>query len=105
MISPEDRAKLLKFLGNPTSNLPSWVAIVIKHFIEENDENEKRLIELDEDLAKTVMQYEEQLSFLRVLLSYSGWYQNEDGEWGRKIAGEEYQGTAATNRHPGQDHP
>jgi len=104
MISPEDRAKLSKFLENPTSNLPSWVAIVIKHFIEENDENEKRLIELDEDLANTVMQYEEQLSFLRVLLAYSGWYQNEDGEWGRKIAGEEHQGMTVPHRLTGQDH-
>jgi hypothetical protein len=52
-----------------------------------------------------VMQYEEQLSFLRVLLAYSGWYQNEEGEWGRKVAGEEHQGMAATHILPGQDHP
>jgi len=105
MISPEDKAKLLKFLADPTSNLPSWVVIVIKHFIEENDETEKRLIELDEALAETVMRYEEQLSFLRVLLAYSDWYQNEEGEWVRKIAGAEYQGMAATDRHPGPNHP
>jgi hypothetical protein len=105
MISPEDKAKLLKFISEPISYLPSWVVIVIRRFIEESDENEKRLIELDEDLAKTVMQYEEQLSFLRVLLAYSGWYQNEEGEWGRKVAGEEHQGMAATHILPGQDHP
>jgi hypothetical protein len=95
MISPEDRAKLLKYVSDPASNLPSWVVIVIQHFIEESDETERRLIELDEDLAKTVMQYEEQLSFLRVLLAYSDWYQNEGGEWVRKTAGEEYQGVGA----------
>jgi len=104
MISPEDKAKLLKFISAPTSFLPSWVVIAIRHFIEESDENEKRLIELDDELAKTVMQYEEQLSFLRVLLAYSGWYQNEEGEWGRKVAGEERQGVAVTHRLPDQDH-
>jgi hypothetical protein len=105
MISPEDKAKLLKFLAHPTSSLPSWVVIVIRNFIEESDENQKRLIELDEDLAKTVVRYEEQLSFMRVLLAYSGWCQNEEGEWGRKDAGIERQGVAAANRHPGQNYP
>jgi hypothetical protein len=105
MISPEDKAKLLKFLAHPTSNLPSWVVIVIRHFIEESDENEKRLIELDETLAETVMRYEEQLSFLRVLLAYSDWYQNEEGEWVRKIAEEKYQGMAVADRHLGQNYP
>ena len=102
MISPEDKAKMLRFLADPTSNLPAWVVIVIRHFIEESDENEKRLIELDETLAETVMRYEEQLSFLRVLLAYSDWYQNEEGEWVRKTAKDEYQGVVVTDTHPGR---
>jgi len=105
MISPEDKAKLLKFISDPTSSLPSWVILAIRHFIEESDENDKRLIELDETLAETVMRYEEQLSFLRVLLAYSDWYQNEEGEWVRKIAGEEKQGRVAVRRNTGQDYP
>lgn len=92
MISTEDKVKLRNFISDPASNLPSWVIIVIRHFIEESDENDRRLVELDEELAKTVMQYEEQLSFMRVLLSYSGWHQNEEGEWVRKTAREEHQG-------------
>jgi len=105
MISPEDKAKLLKFISDPTSNLPSWVNLAIRHFIEESDENDKRLIELDETLAETVMRYEEQLSFLRVLLAYSDWYQNEEGEWVRKITGEENRGRVAVHRHSGQNYP
>ena len=98
MISPEDRIKLLKYIADPTSSLPAWVVIVIRHFIEESDENEKRLIELDEALAETVMRYEEQISFMRVLLAYSNWYQNEEGEWVHKIAGEESRAAAAGSR-------
>jgi hypothetical protein len=84
MISPEDKARLRQFIATPSPNLPAWVVIVIRHFIEESDESDKRLTELEDELAKTVMQYEEQISFLRVLLAYSDWYQNEDGEWVRK---------------------
>jgi hypothetical protein len=91
MISPEDKVSLQKYIADPSSNLPAWVIIVIRHFIEESVENNKRLIELDEDLANTVMQYEEQISFHRVLLAYGGWYQNEEGEWVRKSAKEEFQ--------------
>ena len=84
MISPEDKARLRQFIAEPSPNLPAWVVIVIRHFIEESDESDKRLTELEDELAKTVMQYEEQISFMRVLLAYSDWYQNEDGEWVRK---------------------
>ena len=91
MISPEDKARLRQFIADPSANLPAWVVIVIRHFIEDSDESDKRLIELEDELAKTVMQYEEQISFLRVLLAYSDWYQNQEGEWVRKTPKEDYQ--------------
>jgi hypothetical protein len=99
MLSPEDKARLLKFISDPASNLPAWVVIVIRNFIAESDETERRLIELDDALAETVIRYEQQLSFLHVLLAYSDWYQDEDGEWVHKTAGSESQGKAMAHRH------
>jgi hypothetical protein len=95
MISTEDKVKLLKYISDPHSHLPSWVVIVIKHFIADSDETDKRLIELDETLAETVIRYEEQISFMRVLLAYSDWYQNDEGEWVRKTGKDELQGVGA----------
>ncbi len=83
MISPEDKAKLLKFVSEPTSNVPAWVATVVRHFIEEHEAAEQRLIELDDALAEAVSRYEEQINYLRVLLANSGWQQDADGEWAR----------------------
>jgi hypothetical protein len=100
MISTEDKARLRKYIANPSSNLPTWVVIVIRHFIEESDESNRRLIDIEDELARTVMQYQEQISFMKVLLAYSDWYQNEDGEWLRKTAKDEFQGVASTSKRP-----
>ncbi len=101
MISTEDKARLLKYIDDPATSLPSWVIIILKRFVEESDENDKRLIELDEELARTVIQYEEKISFLRVLLSYSGWEQNEEGEWVRKAFKNEPVSAGMPGRYPG----
>ena len=74
------------YIFNPSSNLPVWITILLRHFIEENDESERRLIELDEALAETVMRYEQQISYMQVLLANSGWRQDEEGEWVRASA-------------------
>jgi hypothetical protein len=100
MISTEDKVRLLKYIDDPPASLPAWVVIVLKRFVEESDETDKRLIELDEELAKTVIEYEEQISFLRVLLSYSGWEQNEEGEWVRKVFKDEAVRVGATGKYP-----